>query len=170
MTTTSSLSRKLRGKHVLTVLLGFFFVMFAVNGVFVYYALTTFNGVETQDAYRSGLAYNTRIAEAERQESRDWRGQVTLSPETRKLSLVLADGAGFPVPGLTIAAGIGRPATDRFDTRLALSEIRPGTYEAEVPSLGEGNWIVDIEARQTKGTALVVAYRLKERLWLKPRK
>lgn len=167
---TTTLSNRIRGKHVLAGLLGFFFVMFAVNGVFVYYALTTFNGVETDDAYRSGLAYNVRIAEAERQESRDWRGELTLSPETRKLSLVLADAGGFPVPGLTIAAGIGRPATDRFDTRLALSEVRPGTYEAEVPNLGDGNWIVDIEARQIQGAAPVVAYRLKQRLWLTPSK
>ena len=43
---------RIEGRHVLLALLGFFGFMLLANGIFLYYAVGTFNGFETTDAYR----------------------------------------------------------------------------------------------------------------------
>ena len=55
---------EIKGKHVLFAMLSFFGVILVVNGVFTYFALSTFTGVSTDDAYRRGRAYNQTIEAA----------------------------------------------------------------------------------------------------------
>jgi len=62
----------LRGRHVLFAFLGFFGVIFAVNGVFLYAALSTHTGVVANEPYRKGLNYNQRIAAFQAQEQLGW--------------------------------------------------------------------------------------------------
>ena len=65
----------LTGRHVLMMLIAFFGVIFAVNGVFLYAAISTFDGTDTSSAYQKGIDYNTTIAESEEQARRaDERG------------------------------------------------------------------------------------------------
>ncbi len=52
----------LTGRHVLLIFLAFFGSIFAVNGWFLYSALSTHTGVVAVEPYRKGLAYNERIA------------------------------------------------------------------------------------------------------------
>jgi nitrogen fixation protein FixH len=56
-------SRK-AGRTVLFWFLGFFGVCIAVNGIFVYKAVSTFKGVVAEDAYQIGLHYNDILKEA----------------------------------------------------------------------------------------------------------
>jgi nitrogen fixation protein FixH len=156
----------LRGLHVLLIFIGFFLTVFVVNGIMIYKAESTFGGLETADAYRKGLTYNARIAEAEAQDRQGWHDTVAHVPETQRVRLSLTDRSGAPLPGLLISSEIGRPATDRFDRRLDFAQTGPGTYEADVAGLAAGWWIVDLEAR--KSEAAEVLYEAKERVWIKP--
>ena len=56
--------RQWTGWTVLITLLGFFGVIFAVNGVMIYAALSTLSGTDTDSAYQAGLQYEQEVAQA----------------------------------------------------------------------------------------------------------
>lgn len=157
--------RALRGHHVLGALLGFFGVVFAVNGYFLYSALATHTGVVAVEPYRKGLAYNERIAADERQSKLGWVTDVKASLDGG-FTVSVRDASGQPVVRQRVGATIGRPSTDRFDRRLVLQESEPGDYVAAMQPLPPGGWIAQIEIRPSEGAETV--YRLRRRLWLMP--
>jgi nitrogen fixation protein FixH len=156
----------LNGRHVLMVFIGFFLIVFAVNGLMVYQALSTFGGLDTDDAYRKGLAYNDRIAAAATQSRLGWHDRTDSVAAARRLRVTLTDAAGAAVSGLKVRAVMQRPATDVFDRSLSLTQTGPDTYEADVSQLEPGAWTVDVQARRGgEGAAL---YEARRRLWIKP--
>jgi nitrogen fixation protein FixH len=167
-TAPEGLRRGLRGLHVLLVFIGFFLTVFAVNGVMIYEAISTFGGLETPDAYRKGLSYNQRIAQGDAQDQRGWRDTLAYAPATERVRLDMSDHTGAAVPDLVISGEIGRPATDRFDRHLEFTQTGPGTYEADVRGLQPGWWTIDIEAKKSASAGTEERYEAKERLWIKP--
>jgi nitrogen fixation protein FixH len=162
---TSGASGGLRGGHVALIFFSFFAVIFVVNGAMMYSAITTYTGIVSNEPYRKGLHYNERIAEDERQAKLGWSDDVTIARDGRIVVALAADQTG-PVTGMKVAAQIGRPSTNRFDSRLDLSETGPGRYEAQTGALDAGAWIVALEVR-TDGNAADPVYRMRRRLWLK---
>jgi nitrogen fixation protein FixH len=154
---------RLRSLHVLGAFALFFGVVFAVNAAFLYEALTTKPGEEAGASYQAGLRYNAILADSRQQNALDWHHVVRVHDGT--LSVTLEDGRGAAVGGLTFDATIGRPASDKADTRLAFTESRPGLYETRLPGLSSGTWVLAIAAQATSAGPLAV-YRVKERLWL----
>ncbi|MCH9808521.1 MAG: FixH family protein [Alphaproteobacteria bacterium] len=154
----------LKGWHVLAALLAFFGTMIAANGVFLYYAITTFTGVETSDAYRKGVAYNARLEESRQLGKLGWQGKFKVNDGVIELVLVGEDGT--PVRGVRIDGKVGRPATDRYDAQAKFSEIGDGIYRSDKLTLAPGNWIVTVEARDPVSKDASPRFRLKERLWL----
>lgn len=150
------------GWHALAILCAFFALMFAVNGVFVYFAVTTFTGVETVDAYRKGLAYNETLSDARRLQGFELSG--TLSQADDRLVVEVLHKDGKPVSGLKLDGKVGRPSTDTFDRKVAFEEIKAGRYRTEKLGLPQGNWIVAIEGVDANSRA--PRLRIKERLWL----
>lgn len=154
----------LRGIHVLAIFVGFFLTVFAVDGVFLYQAISTFGGIETPDAYKKGVAYNESIAEDERQSLLGWTDEVSIVGAPHRLRVALRGRDGAAVARKRLVATIGRPATDRFDTTLDLNETAAGVYEAPLPVAAEGTWIVDLSAYD--GSAPEPAYHARRRLWI----
>ena len=164
---SAAIVRQMHGRHVAFILAGFFGVMLAVNGIFIYLAVTTFNGLES-DAYQKGLHYNDRIDAGSRQSALGWSHGVALGPDgTVRVSV--KDREGAPVSGLAIAGNIARPVADRFTSALAFRESGTGTYLAPAALLPPGNWIVSLQATRAESPSGQTAYQIKERLWLKPR-
>ncbi len=153
---------------MLFAFLGFFVLVFLVNGVLIYEAVSTFGGLETPDAYRKGLAYNERIAKGAAQDERGWRDTLAYVAELQRVRVDITDPAGAGVPGLVISGEIGRPATDRFDRRLEFTQTGPGTYEADASGLEPGWWTLDLEAKKSAAAGGDVLYEARERLWIKP--
>lgn len=164
----SSLHRAgtLNGRHVLLTFIGFFLVVFAVNGIMVYKALSTFGGLDTDDPYRKGLDYNERIAAAAAQNRLGWRDRTDYMPETRRLRVTLTDKSGGAVSGLAVTAELERPATSRFDQKLVLTQTGAGIYEADLSGFEPGTWTVDVRARHGENDAAL--YKARRRLWIKP--
>lgn len=154
----------LTGWHVLFMLFAFFGVIFAVNGWFLYSALSTHTGVVAVEPYRKGLAYNDRIAAEDRQNALGWIEEVHAGRDGR-IVLDLRQQAGTPVHNLTVTGLIGRPATVEFDRKLTFAE-KDGVYVADAGALGEGNWMVEATVRAAPGQEPI--YRMRKRLWLKP--
>ena len=156
----------LQGRQVLGMFLAFFAVVFVVNAAMIYSALSTHTGLVANEPYRKGLHYNERIAADERQAQLGWTDKIDVGRDGR-VAIALADGDGRPIAGLRIEAVLGRPSTDRHDIRLTLREAAPGRYEAHTPPLGEGSWLVALDAR-ADGNAVDPVYRARRRVWLKP--
>lgn len=167
MTTRTESGFELNGRHVLAAFLGFFGVIFAVNGVFLYSALSTHTGVVAQEPYRKGLEYNQRIAADERQSALGWKETATLARDGR-LVVEITDVDGRGVSGLTIVGTLGRPSTGQFDRELRFTEPAPGRYEASTGTLEAGSYLLYAEAHATGTTAAEPIYRTRQRLWLKP--
>ena len=165
-TATKPMAGGLTGWHVLMMFLGFFGVIFAVNGYFMYSALSTNTGVVANEPYRKGLAYNNRIAAEERQAALGWTHGIDLGVDGA-LQFTLADSVGKSVEGLIVVAVVQRPATETFDHKLKLTEAAPGRYTASAGTLDNGNWIVSVEARRAASDT-EPTYRARRRLWLKP--
>jgi nitrogen fixation protein FixH len=162
-------ARPLNGRHVLLGLIGFFAVVFAVNGIMIYQAESTFGGLDTDDAYRKGLAYNERVAAAEAQAKLGWHDKLAYVPETKRMRVSLSDPAGGAVSGLAVTAQVQRPATNRFDHEIVLEQTGAGTYEADVADLDAGWWTVDLSARRAAADQKDAAlYESRRRLWIKP--
>ena len=153
---------RIEGRHVLYALLGFFGVMFIVNGIFLYYAVGTFNGFETSDAYRKGLSYNKRIASDNAQISRGWKSVVQYMNDEQKLVVEIRDKQGNGVAGLAIKGELRHPVTDKDDQNLILQEIAPARYATPL-KLPAGQWIFSAEITKRGEPAL----RFKKRLWVK---
>lgn len=163
---SQALVRRIEGRHVLFILMTFFGIMFAVNGAFVYFALSTFGGVDTDDAYRKGLAYNATIAEADAQAARGWKPQLAYDETSGTLTLKVADEAGRPIAGLDVEGKLSRPATDALDRPLGgFEEHAGGVYSGRIDNLDRGAWIADLVLKSSDGNP----FRLRERLWLKPK-
>lgn len=155
---------RLNGWHVLASLIAFFGVMIAANGVFLYFAMTTFTGIETADAYRKGVAYNASLEEARQLDKLGWQGAMKVTSD--HIELVLKNADGQPVRGVRVEGKVGRPATDTFDQNVAFEDAGSGIYRSQPLTLAPGNWIVALEAHDPVDNASAPRYRLKERLWL----
>lgn len=165
MAVESQSSGGLRGIHVLFGFLAFFGVVFAVNGVFLYEAISTYTGVVSKQPYRKGLAYNERIAADEQQKKLGWAVETRFERATGRLLATIQDRRGSPVTGLKLAGMMGRPSTAEFDKHVVLRERESGVYEAQMGSRPSGTWMVELKAEKGDGH---VVYRLRRRLWLKP--
>ena len=165
MSAVRFIPERIEGRHVLFALLAFFGVMFIVNGIFLYYAVGTFNGFETRDAYRRGLTYNERIASETAQAASGWKPVVHFEVDGQKLIVEMRDKHGKGVAGLAISGEVRRPVNDKEDQRVTLHEIAPARYAAPL-KLSAGQWI--ISARISKpGAPAKTVFRFKQRLWVK---
>jgi len=157
---------RLTGHHVLVGLIAFFGVVIAVNGAFVYFALATWTGLDTDDAYSRGLAYNDVLAAAEQQHRLGWLVDFGIgngAPRSALIDFRVRDADGRALEGLTVDAKIRRPTNDGFDRNLALRETTPGTYRGEVALPKAGNWDIRVTAREGD----VVRYVVDERAWIR---
>jgi nitrogen fixation protein FixH len=159
--------RGLTGTHVLMSLVGFFAVIVVADATLIYKALTTFGGVDNVKAYRDGLAYNQRIESDTRQSALGWEEGVELGGDPLRLRVSLKDREGAPVAGKKLVAEVGRPATNRFDSKLNLVEVNPGIYEAMLETAGQGTWIADVQAFSSHDAAKP-DFQVRRRLWVAP--
>ena len=134
--------RELTGRAVLLWLIGFFAVIFAVNGWLVQAATSTFAGLDTPSSYKAGLMFESEVARAERQQALHWRVDGTLKRDRTGdavLDVAVRDAQGMPVTGLTADASLEHPATSRLDRVIHLGKVGAGAFRGE--SLGHsGQW------------------------------
>ncbi|TAK47679.1 MAG: nitrogen fixation protein FixH [Xanthobacteraceae bacterium] len=120
--------RPVSGRMVLVTLLAFFGVVFAVNAYMAYAAIHTFGGVETDSAYKVGLAYDSEIAAAEAQQGRAWQVEAALSGNDagRALQVSVRGGGGAPEAGLAAHVKLIHPGNRQLDIAVPLTEVSPG--------------------------------------------
>ena len=158
--------KKIEGRHVLYMLLGFFGVMGGVNAIFVYFALTSFSGISVEDSYLKGLSYNEEIASSKDQASREWISDfefVDLGNKKAIVSLRLSDRDGARLSGVVAQLNIRRPAQDEQDRQLTMMP-RQGEFQSELEFPYAGQWDLSI---LVTGGGYEAPYRVEKRVWVK---
>lgn len=145
--------KRVTGKTVLTWLVMFFGVIFAVNGVFLYLANKTWTGLAAEKAFRLGTKFNEQLAGARAQQALGWTISGTLVRKDSKAHITLQaqDRNKDMLTGMTVTVVLKRPAYDREDRRATLTEIRAGVYQAEVGNVDAGLWNVELTATSKTG-------------------
>lgn len=157
---------ELTGRKVLAYFVGFFFVVFGANAIMTYVAVTTFSGVETDDAYRKGRDYNETLAKARAQQALGWNVSLQIAqPGPRQLSVSasIQGDQGAPLSDMVVSATLRRPTHQGMDQEGMLIEIAKGTYTRQFNLPASGNWQVNIKAQSPSGDY----YRLEKQIVVK---
>jgi nitrogen fixation protein FixH len=165
-TTMERTAEPLRSRWIPWAFVSFFVVVFAVNGAMVWFALSSWTGLEADNSYERGLIYNRAIEAEKEQAALGWHvgfsfAQTGPRRGTLELDLNGRDGAGLR--GAKVDALLVRPTREGFDFDLALAESVPGRYLADVELPLPGQWEVRLAAR-AKGEV----YRLSPRIYVQP--
>ena len=136
-----------------------FFGMFAcilvANGALVYYALNTWTGLGTDDAYVKGLAYNETLAASEAQAKQGWQAELDYranAPLAGRLTLDLKDRHGTAIENAEVTALIVRPTHEGHDFPAALGQNGEGRYAADLNFPLAGLWEIRLEVVHERGT------------------
>ncbi len=140
-------SEQLTGRHVLAMLGGFFFVMFAANVALIYFALRTLHGSELENPYDASQAFNRRIAEARAQDERGWTANVMTRADGpgERVMVEFRDRTGAPIPDLKVTARFEHPFDAAKDRQANLASDGVD-YEGIAAPVGPGRWTLVIEA------------------------
>lgn len=137
--------RQFTGRHALMLFVGFFGIIFAMNGVMAYMALSTFPGLEARNGY---IASQTFDARRKAQEALGWT--VDADEAAGVLSLAFTDRDGNPVRVATLRATVGRPTEIKDD--FSPDFIFDGAAYTAPVDLAPGKWDVRLKATAEDGT------------------
>ncbi len=153
--------RRLTGRMVLFGMLAFFGVVFFANGVMMWMAARTFDGLDEPDAYRRGIHYNERLHEAQAQRRLGWRFAVSTAPlapagpheAVRLVRVEARDRTGAPLAGLAVRGIFRSPVNAHEDRVLALAPDprTPGRYRGDARLPRAGKWQFVLEAEDAAG-------------------
>jgi nitrogen fixation protein FixH len=143
----------------------FFGVVLLANALMIWIAFATWTGLETDDAYQKGLAYNRTLAAARAQDALGWRVNLDVSAAGRlaELELTLADRYGSLIEDAKIRAAFVRPTHAGHDVVLGVPHVHAGVYRAEAALPFAGVWELHLVAESGSD-----AYRLRRRVYLEP--
>lgn len=161
-TPPAAAARELKGWHVLMIMLGFFGVIFAVNGVFLYHALTTHPGEIVEKSYLQGLNYNDRLGTRALQAERGWT--AAMGVEAGTLVVMVADGEGRALSRLALAAKLVPTASNDAVIDMVLTPSGSGAYAADLSGVPTGTYQVDL--RGYEGDAGTPVLEARKRLYI----
>lgn len=154
------------------IFVGMFAVVVTANLIMMYFATSTFTGLETKSAYERGVGYNQLIAQQEAQDSLGWtvalqaEGRSTGEPGAveRPTTLILSmvDADGNPLDGAHVEASVRRPTVAGYDYDVRLLPVGAGKYGTDIILPMAGQWDVQVYARRGDDT-----YRLRDRVILR---
>jgi nitrogen fixation protein FixH len=156
--------RRLEGRHVLMIFLGFFALILTANVTMATLAIRTFSGEDTKSAYVKGLAYNDTLTRREQALAAGYR--ITADAARTPEGLVLVEAAatipaGAPQP-VVVTATLRHPTNANLDRKADLTADGAGRFTASLADVPVGNWDVKVTV-SAEGNELVEARR---RVWL----
>jgi nitrogen fixation protein FixH len=158
---------RVRGWHVLAMMLAFFGAVIAVNVVFAVLAVQSFPGEDVRRSYLQGIRYNDKLEQRREQAALGWQASAELAPGAAGavLEVMLRDRDGAPIDGATFAGELQRPTTDSFDRGVTFEAIGGGRYIAHLGDLQPGRWRLRAHAERDTGSLDFEA----ELTWASPR-
>ena len=154
---------KLTGKHVLLSLIGFFGVIFAVNGAFIYYAAKSWTGLDIDNSFVHGLSFEEDI-----QEAHEWKVEIDpkdLGNDVVRLNVIIERIDGKSGTPYSMDAEVRRPVVANYDQDIQLTRTAARHYVGDVQVAGRGVWQIRVRGRNQDKAVL---FRADKRLFLKP--
>ncbi len=166
MSIDTSADKVWTGRRILIGLSAFFLSVFAANAIMVFYALTTFDGVETDDAYRKGRAYNHVLEAEAAQAALGWTTSIetmTSGSDTgvsvyATVRVTTDEGLAASLHNPTLT--FWRPTVQGMDADAVVTDAGDGTYQGVAQLQRPGNWIVRLNAETSEGRPYVYEQRL----------
>lgn len=143
-------------------------IVFIVNAIMAWLAVTTWSGLAVEQAYDRGRGYNQVIAEAERQQALGWQFALSLDAPAagprlhagaRRLVLTALDRDGAPLDMLAIAGTLRRPVERIADLPVTFRATGQGRYQAEIELPKAGVWDARLVAHGVAGAGPVQLYQ-----------
>lgn len=132
----------------------FFGVVIAVNGIMLYFATSTFNGLETEDHFMKGIKYNQDLAGAKAQAERAWKVDLAFdSPEPgkAKVNLTLHDKHGNLLKDAKVRMKFIRPTMQGYDRTITPEYAGDGRYVAALDLPLPGIWDIRLVIEHPTG-------------------
>lgn len=130
-------------------IVAFLSVIVAVNFTFLYLAIKSDDGLSDADYYRKGLLYNEKIAQ---ERMLGWKIDLSFAQGLKRqaniVTVNIKDSEGRPLENADVYLVLKRPATDRFDSSVALVD-RDGSYTGTVSIPLEGYWYMEVRAERS---------------------
>ncbi len=139
--------RELTGRTVFICLVGFFGVVFAANLVMLRAATSTFGGLETESAYKAGLAFKHELTAIRAQDNLKWQVSAHVGRNAAgeaAIAIDVRDRRGTPVPDIGVKAQLLHPLMSRYDQPVTLDSAQPGRFIGQTP-LAAGQWTLVID-------------------------
>ena len=149
--------RKLTGRGVLLIAVGFFGVIIAVNVFMATLAVGGFPGLVTANPYVEAQKYD---AEQKAEKALGWSFAFAWEAGALRVGVVGPDGER--VRGLALTARVGRPATLAEDREVVF--VEDGAGYAAAPALPAGMWRVALVAARPDGAVYTIA----DEIWVSP--
>ncbi len=122
-------------------------LVIVVNLVMLWFALGTFPGMVTRNAYEEGRRHNEVLRRDAAIAALGWRVTVVLSPQDGgTVEIRYHDRFNQPISGLEPQATLSRPVGDPVRLPMALREEQPGIYRATLALPHRGAWDVHVVA------------------------
>ena len=109
-----------------------------VNGLMVWWALSTFPGVAALDVFDHSNSYDQVLAQAAKEGALGW--SVISSADKQRPVVVLTGADGQPLVGATVLAQARRPLGADMVTALTFTEAAPGRYVSVDALSAPGQW------------------------------
>ena len=129
--------RQFTGWHMLGVLVLFFGTIISVNLFMAFSATRTWTGLVVENSYVASQEFNTKLANANRQQEMGWRGGLNYM--SGALVFTLRDADETPLRPKTVTVAISRPIGTDGDQSITLTRAASGDYTAKV-ALEPGVW------------------------------
>jgi nitrogen fixation protein FixH len=142
---------------------GMFAVVLVANGALVYYALESWTGLDTENAYVKGLHFDDAVAAAAAQQALGWQAALSLDPQPggARIELRLSQRDGRPLDRAVVTAQFVRPTQAGQDVSLQLDSFGGGLHRGVVALPLPGQWEVRLRVDRDGQT-----FRLRERFML----
>lgn len=135
-----------------------------MGAVMLTLAVSTYDGLVTDDYYKKGLHINRSMERDELAVSYDLGADVVLG-ETVEVSL--SGNAQFQAPEI-VNLRLFHATRSGLDRHLRLRRIAPGRYVASGPRLEPGNWYLQLDADRWRLSARLSASDAPQRVNLGP--
>ena len=152
---------RVKGWHVLVVILAFFGVTIAVNATFITLAVTTFSGEVSSEPYVQGLNFNETLQARAAQAELGWTAEIAheATDGGRRVEVRILDRDGDLVRRLDVTGVLGRPAAAAEDRALVFIETGDA-YVSQTDAAAPGEWALRVVAARDDRQVFEVQSRL----------
>ncbi len=136
--TSAGARAKIRGIHVLWMLIGFFAVVITVDAAFIALAVRSHPGERVKNAYVLGHDDNKELARRHAQRALGWSLQAGLADDNATFLVKLQDAAGAPLDGVAVSVRLHAAGARNEKEKVWLIERTPGAYAMPAGLAGSG--------------------------------